>query len=137
MTEPEKLQEISVSLPFIHYLALKGTSAALNKSLSRVIRESVHDLLEQEVWGDNGTYRHLLIETGLYFPKSPRDVDELEETMDSRLHKLPPELVDRILDEIERILCKEADEVPSREVLPMPIPPIPRRTGDVYVRKQT
>lgn len=120
MLEEQKLHEVSVSLSFIHYLALRGTSAALNKSLSRVVREAVHDLLEQEVYGDNAVYRQLLTEAGFFFRKSPRDVDELEETMDSRLHRLPPELIDRILDEIEKTLTKE-EETP-----PIPIPR-PRR----------
>lgn len=99
-----------MSVNYLHYLALKGTSETLHKSLSRVIRESVHDLMEQEVWGDNAVYRQLLTETGFFIPKCPRDVDELEETMDSRLHRLPLELVDRILDEIAKLL--ETDEVP-------------------------
>lgn len=128
MTEEmyKKLQEVSVSVPIIHYWAVKGTGYALNKSLSRVIREAVHDLLEREVWGHDAVYRHMLIEAGFFTPKGGRDIDELEETMGIRAHSLPPELIDRMLDGIEKMMAldpslteeTQESETPSVPVIP-------------------
>jgi hypothetical protein len=58
----EKLYEISCSMGIIDYVALKSLAAALRRSLSWVIRVSVHTRLNLEVYGEYGTYKPLLSE---------------------------------------------------------------------------
>lgn len=99
--EVEKLQEVSVSLTVVHYLALKGMGAAQHKSLSRVIRESIYDLLE----GELEVYGDLLAQHGHSIKQCTRDDEELGKCAKER-HSPSTFIIDAMLDAVDLLMIE-------------------------------
>lgn len=106
--DPYKLQEVSVGLSIIDYLALKGLAKAKGTSLSHVIRRAVHVLMVRY----QDTHGALFEETGWSLLIAERDDEELSIPA---FDPLTTDEVDVMATEIERLMATLAEEAALQE----------------------
>ena len=106
--EQYKLQEVSVSLSIIDYLALKGLAKAKGTSLSHVIRRAVHVLMVQY----QDTHGALFEELRWSLIVAERDEEELSMPA---FDPLTTAEVDVMATEIEQLMTTPAEETALEE----------------------